>query len=90
MKRIFNFKRIFFIVFFIYAIYSFAVQQKQLNSYAAESKQYTNDISTAEESQNELNDTLQNLNSTNYIEGIARDKLDMYLPNERVYIDIAK
>ena len=25
-----------------------------------------------------------------FIEEIARDKLDMYLPNERVYIDIGK
>ena len=90
MKKIFNLKRIIFVLFFIYAIYSLVAQQKQLNSYAAESKQCSNEIISATESQNELNDTLQNLNSTNYIEGIARDKLDMYLPNERVYIDIAK
>jgi len=90
MKKIFNLKRIIFALFFIYAIYSLVAQQKQLNSYAAESKQCSNEIISATESQNELNDTLQNLNSTNYIEGIARDKLDMYLPNERVYIDIAK
>ena len=29
-------------------------------------------------------------NSNEYIEQIAREKLDMYLPNERVYIDIGK
>ena len=28
--------------------------------------------------------------SKEFIEEIARDKLDMYLPNERVYIDIGK
>ena len=32
----------------------------------------------------------ENVNSKEFIEEIARDKLDMYLPNERVYIDIGK
>ena len=29
-------------------------------------------------------------NKKEYIEEVAREKLDMYLPNERVYIDISK
>ena len=37
-----------------------------------------------------LNETLDNLNSTEYSEDIARNKLDMYLPNEKVYIDVNK
>ena len=32
----------------------------------------------------------ENINSPEYIEEIAREKLNMYLPNERVYIDIGK
>ncbi len=88
MKRIL--RHIFIIVIAIYAIGTFISQQKILNSYAAESKQYSSQIINAKETQNELNDTLDNLNSTNYIEEIAKDKLDMYLPNERVYMDIAK
>ena len=28
--------------------------------------------------------------TSQYIEEVAREKLDMYLPNERVYIDISK
>ena len=31
-----------------------------------------------------------NLNSKEYIEKIAREKLDMYTENERVYVDINK
>ena len=31
-----------------------------------------------------------NINSLEYIEKIAREKLDMYLPNEKVYIDVAQ
>ena len=30
------------------------------------------------------------MNTPEYIEKIAREKLDMYMPNERVYIDVSK
>ena len=36
----------------------------------------------------ELKTVKNNINSTEYIENMAREKLGMYLPNERVYIDI--
>ena len=43
-----------------------------------------------QEYKNELADMEANINSDEYIEQIARDKLDMYLPNERVYVDANK
>ena len=51
---------------------------------------YSKQIEQANETKQELTETLQSLNSTEYIEEIARDVLDMYLPNERVYIDMSK
>ena len=39
------------------------------------------------ESIDKLNEEKSNVNSPEYIEAIAREKLDMYLPNERVYVD---
>ena len=51
---------------------------------------YTNDIQQAQAEQEKLNETKNNINSNEYIEQIAREKLGMYLPNERVYIDIGK
>lgn len=74
----------------VYAIYIFILQQRLLNSYANEKKEYANQISTAQKKQEELTATLDNLNSTEYIEDVARNKLGMYLPNERVYIDITQ
>jgi len=74
----------------IYAIVVFVSQQKLLNTYASEKDQYQNQINSAKQEQNKLNETLDNLNSTEYIEDIARNKLDMYLPNEKVYIDVNK
>lgn len=74
----------------VYIVHIFITQQSTLNSYATESKQYQSQIESAKETQAELNSTIQNLNSPEYIEEEAREKLDMYLPNERVYIDIKK
>ncbi len=85
-----NITRIFFIAFAIYVVYTFVSQQKLLNAYAKEDKDYRKQIEQANEMKEELSETLQSLNSTEYIEQIARDKLDMYLPNEKVYIDITK
>lgn len=83
-------KRLLFIALAFYAIYTLISQQKLLNTYAREGEEYSNQIEQENEIKQELTDTLQSLNSTEYIEGIARDVLDMYLPNERVYIDMAK
>ena len=83
-------KRILLLAKSVYVEYTLVSQQKLLNTYAKETAEYANQIEQATQNQTELNETLESLNSTNFIEGIARDKLDMYLPNERVYIDITK
>lgn len=83
-------KRILLLAISVYVVYTLVSQQKLLNTYAKETAEYANQIEQATQNQTELNATLESLNSTNFIEGIARDKLDMYLPNERVYIDITK
>ena len=85
-----NITRILFVAFAIYVVYTFISQQKLLNTYAKEDKDYRNQIEQANETKKELSETLESLNSTEYIEQIARDKLDMYLPNEKVYIDITQ
>ena len=83
-------KYIFIILILAYVIHIFIDQQATLNSYTTESKEYQSQIESAKEQQEELNSTIQDLNSTEYIENEAREKLDMYLPNERIYIDITK
>ena len=51
---------------------------------------YTEEKEVAEEEQEKLNEMKENITSDEYIEQIAREKLGMYYPNERVYIDIEK
>ncbi len=83
-------KRVLVVAIAIYVIYTFFSQQKSLNMYKADEQYYLEQIAQEEEKKEELNKTKANINSKDYIEEIARDKLNMYLPNEKVYIDINK
>jgi len=93
MKK-FDFKKIYkkllVLIFAIYVIYTFIIQQQTLNAYKAEEAKYAQEIEEAKEEQERLLNEKNNINSDEYIEQMAREKLDMYLPNERVYIDIGK
>ena len=84
------FGKILVLIFIIYFLHTVIVQQKTLNSYAKERDKYNDNIETAQEEQDELKEMKDNINSDEYIEQIAREKLGMYYPNERVYIDIEK
>lgn len=84
------YKRLLILVFMVYVMYTFVMQQQTLNAYKAEENKYQQEIEKAQTEQEKLIATKQNINSNEYIEQIAREKLDMYLPNERVYIDIGK
>ncbi len=83
-------KKIVIICFIIYFIYTLISQQKTLNAYAKEEENYNKEIAESEDKQNELQAIKDNINSNEYIEQIAREKLGMYYPNERVYVDIEK
>lgn len=91
MKIIKNhYKKILIGIIFAYAISIFVSQQKMLNSYNSEIKKYETQIAKEEETQESLTKIKEDVNSPEYIEQVAREKLGMYLPNERVYIDIGK
>ncbi len=94
MKSIFRNKKIFKVIIILivlsYFIYILIKQQATLNSYKTEQDYVSSQIQNQQEYKNELADMEANINSDEYIEQIARDKLDMYLPNERVYVDANK
>ena len=79
--------KVLFIAVFIYVLYIFIGQQKTLNTYKKNQEYYAKQVSTQLAYQEELTKAKDNIDSKEYIEKIAREKLDMYLPNERVYID---
>ena len=83
-------KKISLIVFLIYISVIFVNQQQTLNSYESQKEYYAIQIQEAEEYNQTLLATKENLESPEYIEAIGREKLDMYSKNERVYININK
>lgn len=91
MKIIKNhYKKILIGIIIAYVINIFVSQQKMLNSYNSEIKKYETQIAKEEETQESLTKIKEDVNSPEYIEQVAREKLGMYLPNERVYIDVGK
>ena len=88
MKKIY--KKIIITLFLIYFVVTVISQQKTLNQYKSEAFAYSKQLESAKDTNDELIATKDNVDSTEYIEEVAREKLDMYLPNERVYIDIGK
>lgn len=88
MKKFY--KKLLIGLFLIYFVVTVISQQKTLNQYKSEASAYTKQLESAKDTKDELVATKDNINSTEYIEEVAREKLDMYLPNERVYIDIGK
>ena len=84
------YKKILLVLVACYVMCIFASQQQTLNAYQREINKYEDKIQEAKETQEALVAMKDNVNSPEYIEEIAREKLGMYLPNERVYIDIGK
>ena len=88
IKKIY--KKLFILALIIYLISVFANQQKTLNSYKTAKAYYSKQIDEKVAYKETLYNKKNNINSEEYIEEVAREKLDMYLPNERVYIDTSK
>jgi len=84
------YKIILFLGFLIYVASIFINQQKSINAYKNEQEYIAEKINEQNEYKETLASMKENINSPEYIEEIAREKLNMYLPNERVYIDIGK
>jgi len=81
------YKKLLILGILVYVAYIFIGQQKTLNSYKNTQDYYIEQLNTQLAYQESLSKTKSNIDSKEYIEQVAREKLDMYLPNERVYID---
>jgi len=88
MKKRLRINRFVIIGVLLYFIYVCVNQQQSIDSYEKEAANYKEEITTAQKENEKLKNIKNNVDSTEYIENIAREKLGMYLPNERVYIDI--
>ncbi len=84
MKKL---KKVFILILIIYAAFTVINQQKTLNKYNQESIELSKQIEEEQQNKEQLAKRKDDVNSLEFIEQTAREKLDMYYPNERVYID---
>ena len=86
-------KNKFLIPVFLIAIIVWGVvlirQQKNIIQYQKEIKELSTKINVAQD-ELDLEEEINKSNSPEYIEKVAREKLGMYLQNERVYVDSNK
>ena len=87
MKKRNLYKKLLILLVLIYAIFTLVNQQKVINQYTSNSKELASKIEEQETTNKQLVAEKENVNSKEYIEQMAREKLDMYYPNEKVYMD---
>ncbi len=87
MKKKKIYIKLLIIVVLIYAIFTLINQQKVLNQYTQNSKELAVKIEEKEAYKEELLAEKENVDSKEFIEQMAREKLEMYYPNEKIYID---
>jgi cell division protein FtsL len=75
---------------FIYLSYIFINQQRLLYAKNIELSKIENKIAEEEKLNEELNKEKEMIQSDEYMEKIAREKLGMVKKDERVYVDIGK
>lgn len=81
------YKKLILLCVALYTIFTLANQQKTINQYTANAKEIETQIAEQKAYKQELEKEKENVNSLEFIEQMAREKLDMYYPNERVYTD---
>lgn len=87
MKKTKIYKKLLIIGIAIYVVFTLVNQQKALNQYTNNSKELLAQIEEQKEQKEQLAKKKDDVTSLDYIEQTAREKLDMYYPNERVYVD---
>lgn len=88
-KNVFKFisSVILLLVLLIFMITRLISQQKTLSQQEKDMKYYLAQKLQLEEENKELKNKFEKIDSEEYIESIAREKLNMYYPNERLYLD---
>jgi len=81
-------KKVILVAFIFYVVMILAKQQKTLNAHKADIASVQEQIDEANDYKDSLVSLKENAHSLEYIEKIAREKLNMYMPNEKVYIDV--
>lgn len=90
MKKNKIIRNIIIFIILIYVIFTLINQQKILNQYTKSTQELAQSVEKEKQNKEELSKKKEDVNSLEFIEEMAREKLDMYHPNEKVFIDQGK
>jgi len=82
--------RIILVIFVAYFVCTIVKQQFSLNEYDVKIADLEMQIETANEQAEELNELKEKVNTTEYIETVARNELGLIKPYEKIFIDVNK
>lgn len=86
-KRKKLYKKLLIVLVAVYVVFTLVNQQKSLNQYDKDKEKLLAQVEEEKQYQEKLAKEKEDVTSLDFIEQMAREKLDMYYPNERVYID---
>ena len=87
MKKKELLKKLLIICAFIYVAITLFNQQQTLSTYNKDTADLQAKLDQETAYKQELENKKNNVDSLEFIEQMAREKLDMYLPNEKVFVD---
>lgn len=74
----------------VWAVYIFITQQISLHEQNAEISEINKNIKIEQKKNEELTETLDTVDSDEYVEKVARENLGYTMPNEQVFVDSTK
>jgi len=86
-KKSINIIHIIGIVFCIYFVYTLFDQQVKINNYNSQIEMYESDIKAKNDLVEYYSKQSKNIQSDEYIESVAREKLGYVKPYEKIFID---
>jgi len=85
-----DYVRVLLIVCVVYFSITFVKQQLDINEYNVKIVSVKEDIASAREEIEVLNETKEKLNDVEYIEKIAREECGLVKPYEKIFVDVSK
>lgn len=83
-----NIPRVLLFGVFIYFVSVFCIQQFKINEYNIQEEYYNNAISEINDDKAEYEALASQSNTTEYIEKVAREKLGLVKPYEKIFMDV--
>lgn len=85
-----DYVRVIVIICLVYFSVTFVKQQFEINEYNVKINSIKQDIVDANHEIENLNETKEKANDSEYIEKVAREELGLVKPYEKIFIDVSK